>query len=127
MIKGIDAILLSSENAQKLADFYKNIIGLKVKYEFEMGDDKEAVIGFEMGTSSDFVIMDHSKVKGRNNNPERMIINFEVDNIENEVKRLDKNNVKKIQDIYHIEEYGLVATFEDLDGNYFQLVQIRES
>ena len=54
------------------------------------------------------------------------MINLEVDDIEKEVERLKKAKVKLIQDIYHIEDYGKIATFEDIDGNYFQLVQVRE-
>jgi len=41
------------------------------------------------------------------------------------VERLEKVGVKKIQDIYHVEGYGYIATFEDIDGNYFQLVQTK--
>ena len=54
------------------------------------------------------------------------MFNLEVDDIEKEVERLKKAMVKLIQDIYHIEDYGKIATFEDVDGNYFQLVQTRE-
>jgi len=32
-----------------------------------------------------------------------------------------------VQDTYHIEGYGYISTFEDVDGNYFQLVQVRAS
>lgn len=55
------------------------------------------------------------------------IFNLEVDDIEEEVKRLDGAGVKKVADIYHMQNYGYIATFEDIDGNYFQLVQVRAS
>ena len=54
-----------------------------------------------------------------------MFFNLEVDNFDSEMKRLDDAGVKKIQDKYHIEGYGWVATYEDPDGNYFQIVQVR--
>lgn len=54
-----------------------------------------------------------------------LIVNLEVDDIEKEVKRVEEKGAKKKQDIYHIEGYGLIATFEDIDGNFFQFVQIR--
>lgn len=126
MIRKIDGILLSSPDAGKLSEFYHDTLGLKIGMEAEMGDKGDMVYGFSMKGSSDFVVMDHSKVKGKSIQPERYIINFEVDDIEAEVKKLKSAKVKLIQDIYHIEEYGQVATFEDPDGNYFQLVQIRE-
>ncbi|EKD61974.1 MAG: hypothetical protein ACD_52C00327G0003 [uncultured bacterium] len=127
MIKGIESVTLFSENAKKLADFYSKKVGLKVSMEAEMGDKGEKLFGFEFASSSGFYVVDHSRVRGKNKNPERMIVNFEVDDIKKEVKKLYKAKVKKIQEIYHIESYGWIATFEDVDGNYFQLVQIRPS
>lgn len=126
MIKGIEGILLGSENAKRLADFYKNKVGLKVTMEAEMGEKDQALFIFGMKGCGLYII-DHSKVKGKNKNPDRFIFNLEVDNIEKEVKKLDDTKVKKIQDIYHVEDYGRIATFEDIDGNYFQLVQVKES
>lgn len=125
MIKRIESILLFSENANKLAEFYNEKVGLKITFEGVMGEGKDEgeVYEFGMPNGSSFNILDHSKIKGKNKQPERFILNFEVDNIQNEVKRLGKSRIKKIQDIYHVESYGYIATFEDIDGNYFQLVQ----
>ena len=123
MIKGIEGITLFSQSASKLAKFYQEKVGLKITFEAVMGENDEELYTFEMKQGSILYIVDHSKVKGKNKNPERMIINFEVGNIKEDVKRLEKAGVKKIQDIYHVEEYGYIATFEDIDGNYFQLVQ----
>ena len=125
MIKGIESILLNSENARKLADFYKNVIGLKQTMEAEFGENNEELFTFEMTNSSALVILYHSKMKGKNGSPERYILNFEVDDIDQESKKLDDKKVKKIQDKYHVEDYGFIVTYEDPDGNYFQLVQVR--
>ncbi|OGK23167.1 hypothetical protein A2954_00570 [Candidatus Roizmanbacteria bacterium RIFCSPLOWO2_01_FULL_37_12] len=124
MFKGIESILLFSENAHELADFYEEKVGLKLTNEFMM-EGKDEGYEFKMKSGSSLNVLDHSEVKGKNKNPQRMIINFEVDDIEKEVKRIKKNKVKLIQDIYHIEGYGHIATFSDIDGNYFQLVQVR--
>lgn len=126
MIKGIEGILLGSENAKKLSDFYKNKVGLKLTMEAEMGENNESLFIFEMKGAGLYII-DHSKVKDKNKNPDRFIFNLEVDDIEKEAAKLDKAGVKKIQDIYHVEDYGQIATFEDVDGNYFQLVQTKET
>ncbi len=128
MIKGIEGILIGSQSAKKLSDFYKNKVGLKLTFEAVMGEGKDETEAyfFEMKGCS-LYITDHSKVKGASKNPDRTIFNFEVDNIRKDVKRLDKAKVKKIKDIYHIEGYGKIATFEDIDGNYFQFVQTKES
>jgi predicted enzyme related to lactoylglutathione lyase len=125
MIRKIDGVLLSSPNAKRLAAFYRDTVGVKFQSEWEMGEHESVFVANWKG-SSDFVVMDHSKVKGKSKGPERYMLNFEVDDIEKEVKRLKKSKVKIVADIYHIENYGHVATFEDPDGNFFQLVQVRE-
>lgn len=128
MIKGFESITLFSENAKRLADFYKDKVGLRMTVEAEVGEKGENLFGFEFGKDKPgLYIMDHSKVRGRNSQPERIIFNLEVDDIEEEVKKLDEAGVKKIQDTYHMQNYGYLATFEDADGNFFQLVQIRPS
>jgi|SRR3972149_149141 len=127
MIKRIDAVLLYTEDAKKLADFYIEEVGLKMTMEGEMGENDEKLYGFEFGKDAGFYIMAHSKVKGKNKNPERYMINFEVDDIDKEVGKLKKASVKLIQDKYHFEGYGYIATFEDIDGNYFQLVQVKSN
>lgn len=125
MIKGIESILLSSENAERLAKFYREKVGLKITFEMVMGENDEEGYEFKMKQGSPLYILDHSKVKGKNQKPERFMFNLETDDVEKETKRLDKAGVKKIQDVYHVEGYGYISTFEDTDGNYFQLVQVR--
>jgi len=124
MVKSIEGVLLSSENAKALAEFYQDKVGIKIKEEYEMGEGKSA---FEMdaGGGSGFMINDHAEVKGRSSQPQRYILNFEVGNIDEAIKNIEGKSVKKIADKYHIEGYGYIATFEDLDGNYFQLVQVK--
>ena len=125
MIRGIETINIFSENAKNLADFYKNKVSLKVTVEAEMGENGEEVYGFDFGQGSGLYIMDHSEIKGKSKDPNRCIFNLETDDIEKEVERLEKAGVKKTQDTYHIEGYGYIATFEDVDGNLFQLAQVR--
>src|SRR4030042_2794873 len=127
MIRRMEGLNIFSEDAKKLARFYQDKVGLKTTLEAEMGESDEEVYGFEIGDGNGLYMMDHSKVKGKNSQPDRIIFNLEVDNIEDEVAKLDKAGVKKIQDVYHVQGYGLIATFEDADGNYFQLVQVRPS
>lgn len=125
MIKGMESILLGSQDAKKLAQFYKDTVGLKTTMEAELGENNEDLFGFENSKGSAFYIMDHSKVKEKSKDPNRIILNFEVDDIDREMEKLKKAKVKLIQDKYHIQDYGFIATFMDPDGNYFQFVQIR--
>jgi len=127
MIRGFESLLIGSENAKKLTDFYKEKVGLEIGLEAEMGEANEALYELKLGKGPNIYIIDHSKVNGKNKNPDRVIFNLEVDEIKKEVERLKKAKVKQIQDVYHIEGYGWISTFEDIDGNYFQLVQVRAS
>ncbi len=124
MIKALEAVLLSSEDAAKLSEFYREVVGLKQSSEMEMGDKGEKGYEFDL-KGAGLYILDHSDIKGKNPQGARIMFNLEVDDIEKEASRLDKAGAKKVQDIYHVEGYGLIATFEDIDGNYFQLVQVR--
>lgn len=122
MIKKLDTVLLSSQDSTKLAEFYREVVGLKQGMEFEMEDGKKGYGFMEV----QLFINPHSEVEGKNQNPQRFILNFEVDNIEKEVERLKEAGAKQTKDIYHIEGYGLISTFEDTDGNFFQLVQTKQ-
>lgn len=124
MVQAVEGISLSSENAKALAEFYQDKVGIKIKQEYEMGENSSA---FEMdaGEGSAFMILDHSEVKGKTKEPQRYMINFEVEDIDKAVSDVSGKDVKVIAEKYHIEGYGYVATFEDIDGNYFQLVQVR--
>ncbi len=125
MIKGLDSIMLNSGDAKMLAEFYEKKVGLEKGEEFEMGDKGESYFSFNVKPVG-FGIADHSQVKGKTKEGKRILLNFEVDDIDEEVKKLMNNDVKVVQGKYHIEGYGWIATFEDPDGNYFQLVQVKE-
>lgn len=125
MIKQLDSILLNSGNAKKLAEFYEKKVGIKNTGVYDMGDKGEEAYMYEFKEGSGFSILDHSEVKGKSKEPKRVLLNFEVDDIDKAVSTMKRNKVKTIQEKYHVEGYGHIATFEDLDGNYFQLVQVR--
>ena len=124
MVKNFESITIGSSNATKLANFYKKKVGLKQSWDAVMGKNTN-VYGFTIG-KMDLVIMDHAKVKGKSKDPTRLVFNLEVDNIEKEFAKLKKAGVKVVAKIHHIQEYGYLATFADLDGNHFQIVKTRE-
>ncbi|MEK7182645.1 MAG: VOC family protein [Patescibacteria group bacterium] len=129
MVQGLESVTLFSENATRLAQFYREKVGLEVELVGEMGEGggNDKVYEVKLGGGSGLYIVDHSEVKGKNKEPQRIIINLEVREIEPEFERLKKEGVKVVQEVYHLQEYGLIATFEDSDGNYFQLVQVKEN
>lgn len=125
MIRGLESITVGSPSAKKLAAFYNDKVGLKIAFEGVMGEKGEEIYEMKLGRGPSLYITDHSKVKGKSKNPERVFLNIEVDDIKKETARLKKAKVKVIQNTYHVEGYGWVTTFADLDGNYFQFVQVR--
>jgi len=125
MIKGLEAILIGSENATILAKFYREVVGLKQTMSFELGEKGESGYDFDLKGASIY-ILDHSEIKGKNKQPPRVMFNLEVDDMDKEVARMKKEKVKVVQDTYHVQDYGLITTFEDPDGNYFQFVQVRQ-
>ena len=116
-----NSILIFSEEPEKLADFYKKVF----EKEPEWGGG--GYYGFKIGGG--FITIGlHDKVKGKSKNPERIMINFETDNVRSEFKRVEKLGAKVIAKPYSMteredeDEGMLIATFADPDGNYFQLV-----
>jgi len=64
MIRGIEGILLFSEDAKKLAYFYKEKVGLKITFEAVMGETDD-MYEFKMKNGSPLYVIHHSKVKGK--------------------------------------------------------------
>ncbi len=111
----LNTVMLGTEDAKSLADFYAKFLG-KPDYE------DQGFFGWQAG-SCFLMIMPHSEVKGVNEMPGRIIINFQTPDVKKEFKRIKALGVPVKQEPYQPAgaEEMWVATFEDLDGNYFQL------
>lgn len=111
-----NSVLLFSENPQELAAFYKKV--------FKKDPDwkQDGYSGFKLGGGM-FMIGPHDKVKGKNKTPERVIFNFETEDVAGEFKRIKKLAATVIKEPYNPGEAEdmVLATFADPDGNYFQL------
>lgn len=113
----LNSILLFSENPKTLQEFYKKV--LNMDFDYQNGDYAD----FNTGGSY-LEIGPHDKVHGKSNNPERLLLNFHVDNVKAEFERIKNLGVKVIQEVYVPKEDTRleIATFEDPDGNYFQIM-----
>ncbi|MBI4089514.1 MAG: hypothetical protein HY424_02280 [Candidatus Levybacteria bacterium] len=116
-----NSILIFSENPKELTDFYKKI--------FQKDPDwmEGNFYGFRVGVG--FVtIGPHDKVMGKNTNPERIMLNFETEDVEGEFKRISELGAKVIAKPYApSEEPSMqIATFADPENNYFQLMSPME-
>lgn len=111
-----NSILIGSEDAAGLTAYYSKLFG---KPAFEDG----GYSGWQFG--SGFVtIGPHDEVKGQNPQPGRLIWNLECGDVQGEFERLVAAGASVIREPYNPggAPEGLIATFADPDGNYFQLM-----
>lgn len=106
---------ITSEQPEKLLAFYRDVIGLPLRP--EMGPDALDAGGATIGIDG------HSEVRGPAKEPARILIDFNVDDVVAERKRLEAQGVTFIRK-EGVEYWGgVISTFPDPDGNYVQLIQ----
>lgn len=112
-----NSILVFSEEPKKLSDFYKKV------FQKEPIWNEGGYVGFQVG-SAFITFGPHDKVKGKSQNPERIMFNFETEDVEGEFKRIKELGAEVIAEPYGPEKEpeGKIATLSDPDGNYFQLM-----
>ena len=114
----LNSIMLGSDNPKALVVFYEKVLGKKPDWsEGDWG-------GFTCG-SCFLTIGSHSKVKGKSQNPERVMLNFETIDVVEEFARIKKLGATVVAEPYNPDEKHKdmkIATFADPDGNFFQLM-----
>lgn len=112
----LNTIMIHSEEPDKLAVFYRKVLG-------EPGFEGNGYTGWRAGNG--FVMVGgHSEVKGTNEMPGRILINFETPDVQGEFTRLRDLGAQVTQEPYQPggEASDMwLATFADPDGNLFQL------
>lgn len=111
-----NSLLIGSDKPKELAEFYTRIFGKP-----GWNDSENNWYGFRIGSGS-LMIGPHSEVKGKNQGPQRLIINIETENVKDEFERIKSLGAEVVAEPY--EPGGAkgmwLATFADSDGNYFQ-------
>ncbi|MBP9700373.1 VOC family protein [Candidatus Woesebacteria bacterium] len=108
------SLMIGSNKPQELAAFYEKVLGKPADYA-----DK-GWFGFQIGAIF-LSIGEHSEVKETAQEPQRMMLNFETPDVEKEFERIKTLGATVIKEPYSMEG-GMIATFADVDGNYFQLM-----
>ena len=108
---------VNSPDPERLIGFYRDTVQLEP--EGQMGPG-----AFKAGEAV-FIIDGHSNVSGNANLPERVLIDFMVDDLEAEHARLAAAGVPVRRKMGREEWGGVISTFEDPDGNYFQLMEFK--
>lgn len=112
------SIMLGTDNLKQIVAFYSQVFDKSPDWE------EEGYASFDVGGLS-FTIGLHDKIKGKNPQPERVLLNFETKDVDAEFKRLKPLAASVITEPYTMGEgdyQGKIATLEDPDGNYFQLM-----
>ena len=109
----LNSIMIGSTHPKKLAEFYEKVFGKPADWA------EDNWYGWQTGNTH-FMVGEHSEVKGKAKEPQRLIINLETKEVKKEFKRIKELGAKVIKEPYEMEGM-LIATFSDPDGNYFQL------
>lgn len=108
------SIMLGSNKPKELAKFYEKVF--EKKPDWSEGDWFSWSVG-----KTYFTLGEHSEVKGKTKEPQRLIVNFETKKVKEEFARIKKLGAKVVKEPYEMKG-GWIATFADLDDNYFQLM-----
>ncbi len=108
---------VTSENPEELTAFYRDIVGLP-------GNPQIGEGAFDAGGTS-IVIDGHSETKGSAKEPQRVLINFFVDDLKAEQERLEGRGVTFIRSAGREPWGGVISTFLDPDGNFCQLIEFK--
>ena len=117
-MKDYDNFFLPSNNLKKGKEFYQDILGLPVKFDFsDMG-----MIAFQVGDNEPSIIL-----KDTNKFPEaKPTIWFLVDSVQEEYKRLSTKGLKFLSEPFEIHT-GMAVEFEDPFGNRLGLTDYSKS
>lgn len=120
MNAGQFVVIVHSERPERLISFYEDVVGLTPRFDVTPG-------AFMAGSSSfvSMIVEPHSEVHGKTREPERLLLNFVIDDAVAEQERLMSRGVRFVREATEEAGAGIFATFEDPDGNYCQLVELR--
>jgi predicted enzyme related to lactoylglutathione lyase len=109
-----NSVLIGSTQPQVLAAFYEKVF--EKLPDFVEGDYS----GWQIG-SAYFTVGSHSELSGSAKEPQRVLLNFETQNVKEEFERIKAAGATVAKEPYEIGG-GWIATLADPDGNYFQLM-----
>jgi predicted enzyme related to lactoylglutathione lyase len=113
----LDGGLIGPEDPARLVAYYTKRFG-------EPTWDEGGDTGWMLGQGA-VTVGPHSEVKGRNAEPGRVIWNVETPDVRGTFERFKGAGAAVVQEPYTMEGMeadDAICTFEDPDGNYFQLM-----
>lgn len=111
----LNSIMIGSSDPKALATFYEKVFG-------RPADSVEGTwYNWQVGEGTYLSIGEHSEVKGKAKEPQRIILNLETTQVKEEFQRFKGVGATIIKEPYEMEG-AWIATFADPDGNYLQLM-----
>jgi predicted enzyme related to lactoylglutathione lyase len=111
----LNSIMIGTSQIEIMTNFYKELLGR----EADMVDGNWH--GWQVG-SCFITIGEHSDIHDKAKEPQRVILNLETSEVEDEFKRIKQiDNISIIKEPYDMGGM-MIATFADPDGNYLQLM-----
>lgn len=117
MVGDLAGVILWTEDVERLAAFYRDVLGLKVHSEHE------GFVAFDVGPGLRLSVGRHNRVHGSSREPFRVMVNLRVADVHAAHKTLAAKGVPFIRAPEREDWGGLVATLQDPDGNTLQLLQ----
>lgn len=113
----LNNIMIGSSDSKAMAKFYEKVFGRPA--DLNEGDEW---FSWKTEEKMSLSIGPHSEVARQAKEPQRMILNFETAQVQEEFERIKKaTGAKVIKEPYEMGG-AWIATFADPDGNYFQLM-----
>jgi predicted enzyme related to lactoylglutathione lyase len=109
-----NSVMIGSHQPDTLGEFYARVFDRPA----DMHEDTMYGWGFGGAYLS---IIEHSEVKGRASEPQRVILNVEAQDVQKEFDRIKAAGATVVKDPYELQGVW-IATLADPDGNYFQLM-----
>lgn len=116
MVDNIAGVIIWTQNLKRMINFYEDTLKLKPF------SKRSGFIAFKFGDIRLNIGL-HSKVKGKSNEPYRIMVNLTTHDIQNDYHSLSQQGVQFIRMPEQEHWGGWVATFFDPDGNILQLLQ----
>lgn len=112
------SVAIWSDNYEKLAKWYKDILGVPVREKLTLPNDT----GWDFDFGKNFLYIGrHNKVHGNSKDPYRVMIGFQVKSISKTYEVLKKKNVRFIAKPFEGPPGGFwCMTIADPEGNILQ-------
>ena len=110
----LNNVMIGSAQPDVMGAFYAQVLDRPP----DMKD--EGWYGWRVGASW-LSIGQHSEVKDQAKEPQRVILNFETPNVQEEFERIKATSANVVKEPYELQGMW-IGTFADPDGNYFQLM-----